>query len=146
MRGYFEIGIFSPKFGENYGTLARSAYQMGASGIFTIGCRFQKSCEDTCKSFRHVPTRSYENWEDFMKHKPMGVKLVAIEDSKYQGKFLKDYKHPESAIYVLGNEATGIPEEIIKHFDDVVSIEFDRFYSFNVAVAGSIVMWDRYTK
>ncbi len=36
---YFEIGIFHPKTKENIGTLWRSAYQLGAAGIFTIGKR-----------------------------------------------------------------------------------------------------------
>lgn len=146
MRGYFEIGIMAPKFEENFGTLARSAYQLGANGVFTIGARFQKTNNDTTKSFRHLPIRNYSNWEDFKNHRPIDVKLIAIEDPKYKGRFLKNYCHPESAIYILGNEGFGIPEDNISDFDDVVSIESDRTYSYNVAVAGSILMWDRFVK
>jgi len=35
--GYFEIGILHPRNSANVGTLWRSAYQLGASGIFIIG-------------------------------------------------------------------------------------------------------------
>lgn len=34
---YFAIGIYHPKTEMNMGTLWRSAYQLGASYIFTIG-------------------------------------------------------------------------------------------------------------
>lgn len=40
MRGFFEIGVYHPKTAENIGTLLRSAYQCGASGVFTIGTRW----------------------------------------------------------------------------------------------------------
>ena len=40
MRGYFEIGIYRTKCDANVGTLWRSSFQLGASGIFTIGKRF----------------------------------------------------------------------------------------------------------
>lgn len=146
MRGYFEIGILSPKFEENYGTLARSAYQLGASGVFTIGAKYRNNGNDTTKSHRHLPIRNYTDWDDFMAHKPMVGRLIAIEDPKYQGRYLQNYCHPEQALYVLGNEGSGIPEDLISDFDDVVSIESDRTYSYNVAMAGTIVMYDRFIK
>ena len=41
MRGYFEIGILNGQYSVNYGTLLRSAYQLGAAGIFFIGKKFK---------------------------------------------------------------------------------------------------------
>ena len=37
---YFEIGIFHTKTEQNVGTLWRSAFQLGAAGVFTIGKRY----------------------------------------------------------------------------------------------------------
>lgn len=50
MSGYFEIGIFHSKTEQNIGTLWRSAYQLGASGIFTIGKRYKEMSSDTYKT------------------------------------------------------------------------------------------------
>ena len=41
---YFEIGVYHPKKEVNIGTLWRTAYQLGASVIFTIGL---KDCSDS---------------------------------------------------------------------------------------------------
>ena len=46
MKGYFEIGIYQPKYEENIGTLMRSAYQLGAAGVFTVGKRYRKQVGD----------------------------------------------------------------------------------------------------
>ena len=46
MSGYFEIGIYNGKTEVNMGTLWRSAYQLGASGIFIV---FFKGFEDISK-------------------------------------------------------------------------------------------------
>lgn len=46
MRGYFEIGIYNNKTPSNLGTLWRSAYQLGAAGIFVIGQRYPKQASD----------------------------------------------------------------------------------------------------
>ena len=145
-RGYFEIGIYCPKMECNYGTLMRSAYQLGASGIFTIGARYKRLNSDTCNSSRHIPARSYKDFEEFLATKPKEAQIIAVEDPKYGGKYLKNYCHPVQAIYLLGNESTGLPEEIVKKCNGVVSIESDRTYSYNVSVAGSLVMYDRLIK
>ena len=54
--GYFGVGIVGAKTESNVGTLWRSAWQLGAAFIFTVGARFQKSSADTNKTFMHLPT------------------------------------------------------------------------------------------
>jgi len=44
--GYFEIGVYGAKRETNVGTLWHSAYQLGASGIFVIGRRYQKQSRE----------------------------------------------------------------------------------------------------
>lgn len=64
-RGYFEIGIYRPKTPMNLGTLWRSAFQMGAAGIFVVGQRWPEGqASDTVKAWRHVPLRKYADLDE----------------------------------------------------------------------------------
>lgn len=78
-RGYFEIGIYMNKTPYNLGTLWRSAYQLGAAGIFTIGHRYKTQASDTLKTYRHVPLRQYENFDQFLAARPHDCPLIGIE-------------------------------------------------------------------
>jgi tRNA G18 (ribose-2'-O)-methylase SpoU len=139
---FFEIGIFAPVHQENIGTLWRSAYQSGAIGIFTIGKGQRIQASDTARSHLQIPLRNYQTWEDFLQHRPVGAQIIAVEMG---GKPLKEFQHPDRAIYVLGSEANGFPDYVLNQCDQVVSIESVRHPSYNVAVAGSIVMYHRLT-
>lgn len=57
--------------------------------------------------------------------------------------FLKDLKPKEKFAIVLGNEGNGVSEVSLKNATDVVKIRMsDKIDSLNVAVAGSIVMYN----
>jgi len=56
---------------------------------------------------------------------------------------LSEFSHPPEALYVLGSEATGLPDHVKKDCDFIVTIESFRYASYNVAVAGSLVMYHR---
>jgi tRNA G18 (ribose-2'-O)-methylase SpoU len=140
MRGYFEVGIFHGKHGVNLGTLWRSAYQLGAAGIFTIGARYRPQASDTVKAPRHVPLREFLTFEDFNAHRPFDAPLIAVEMG---GTPLRQFNHPERAIYLLGAEDHGLPASVLARCQSVVSLEAVGHPSFNVAVAGSLVLYDR---
>jgi len=140
MRGFFEIGIVHGKSAHNIGTLWRSAYQLGAVGIFTIGARYAAQSSDTCKAWLRIPLRNYTDFEDFNAHRPYGVPLVGIEMG---GTPLASFAHPERAIYLLGAEDHGLPSAWQARCQHIVSIEAVREASYNVAVAGSLVLWHR---
>jgi tRNA G18 (ribose-2'-O)-methylase SpoU len=142
-RGFFEIGIAGAKTASNVGTLWRSAYQMGASGIFTVGARYPHQASDTIKAWRHVPMRQFADALEFAAALPSGCPLVVVEMG---GRPLPSFTHPERAIYVLGAEDRGIPDCVLRMAHHVVSIPALRVESYNVAVAGSIVMYDRMFK
>ena len=141
MRGYFEIGIYNIKTAINIGTLWRSAYQLGASGIFTIGKRYSEQASDTVKAYRHIPMREFLTFDEFCEARPKGARLIGIEMG---GKPLSSYSHPEQAIYLLGAEDSGLPTDIMKQCDNVIAIETIKTESYNVAVAGSLVMYHRF--
>ena len=140
MRGYFEIGIYNPKKEVNVGTLWRSAIQLGAAGIFTIGRRYKEQASDTCKAFSHIPLRHYEDWKQFDDNRPYGAQLIGIEIG---GHPLNNFCHPQQTIYLLGAEDSGLPNELLANCQYVVSIESVDRIPYNVAIAGSIVMYHR---
>ena len=138
MRGYFGIGIYHIKHEVNLGTLWRSACSFGASFIFTIGKRYSRQSSDTTKTWRHVPLYHYESIDDLFL--PYSCRLVGIE---LGGESIREYKHPERCIYLLGAEDHGLPSEIMDKCHEVIEIPSVNEYCLNVASAGSIVMYDR---
>lgn len=140
MRGYFEIGIYQGKTPANLGTLWRSAYQLGAAGIFLIGSRFHKQASDTVKAYRHIPLREFRDFQHFQDSRPYDCMLVGVEMG---GKALSGYTHPERAIYLLGAEDSGLPKYVMEKCQNIISLEAFNTLSYNVAVAGSLVMYHR---
>ena len=142
-RGFFEIGIFRGKTPANVGTLWRSAFQMGAAGIFTVGRRYPNQASDTVQAWRHVPMREFLDIDALVAGLPCGAPLVAVEMG---GRPLATFTHPERAVYLLGAEDHGIPPAVLARCHHVVSLPSVRVASYNVAVAGSLVMADRLSK
>jgi tRNA G18 (ribose-2'-O)-methylase SpoU len=143
MRGYFGIGIQNTKTQMNIGTLWRSAFLMGADFIYTIGRRYNKQASDTVQAWRHIPLFNYESFEQFYESMPYNCQLIGIElDAR--SKPLKTFVHPERAIYLLGAEDNGLTKEAIDKCQYIVQLPGE--FSMNVAVAGSIVMYDRIAK
>lgn len=137
---YFEIGIYGAKTEHNIGTLWRSALQLGAAGIFTVGRRYPGQASDTCKTPRHIPLRHYLTLDELLANRAHGAVLVGVEMG---GEPLATFSHPAQAIYLLGAEDHGLPSAVLARCDRVVSVESVTVPSYNVAVAGSLVMWHR---
>lgn len=138
--GFFGIAVYNPKIPVNVGTLWRTAHNLGANFLALIGRRYKYQKSDTLKSHRHIPLFEFENFEDFIKFKPFNCNLTAIEISE-NAKYLKDYEHKRREIYLLGAEDYGIPEKYLQKCDNVIKLSGKR--CLNVAVAGSIVLYDR---
>lgn len=142
-RGYFGIGIENTKTKANIGTLWRSAYGLGAAFIFVIGNRYKKQASDTVKAMRHIPMYHYDTFEQFYENMPKDCLLIGIELHS-RARELSTYGHPERAIYLLGAEDSGLSKKALEKCHSL--IQFKSNYCLNVAVAGSIVMYDRQTK
>lgn len=155
-RGYFGIGVYHPKKAVNVGTLWRSAFNMGASFIFTIGERFPAKAwnnivnadaalgqvSDTCATYRHLPYMRFEDMEGARQGLPL-VDWVAVElapDSVPLPKF----KHPRRVAYLLGAEDHGLPGDVLAACSAVVEIPTVR--CINVSAAGTVVLYDRNAK
>ena len=142
-RGFFAIGISHTKTAHNIGSLWRSADILGAAFIFTVSRRYRKQATDTLKSIRHVPLMHFDGVDDLVKHLPHGCPLVGVElDDRATP--LASFAHPERACYLLGAEDHGLTPEERGRCHSLVQLP-GRF-SMNVAVAGSIVIYDRVTR
>ena len=142
-QGFFGIGIQNGKTPENLGVLWRSAQNMGASFIYTIGNRYAKQACDTHKAVGAMPYFHYETFQDFYAHLPKGAMLVGVELTE-NAEALETFTHPRRCVYLLGAEDHGLSKEAIEksHF----LVKFHSTLSLNVSVAGSIIMYDRSSK
>ncbi len=74
---------------------------------------------------------------------PYDCRLVGIEiDDKAE--FLHEFQHPKRAIYLLGAENDGLPQEVRDKCHFLIKLPGNS--SLNVGVTGSIVLHDRATK
>jgi len=137
---FFGIGIQNGKTPENLGVLWRSAQNLGASFIFTIGNRYAKQACDTHNAVKSMPYFHYKTFEDFFNNMPKGARLVGVELTD-TAENLETFYHPRRCVYLLGAEDHGLSKEAVakSHF----LVKFKSQLSLNVSVAGSIVMYDR---
>jgi tRNA G18 (ribose-2'-O)-methylase SpoU len=143
-RGYFEIGVYRPKTETNIGTLWRTAFQMGAAGIFTVAERWPaRQSSDTTEAWRHLPYRKYADLAALLSALPKDADLVALEIG---GKPIRRAAHPERAVYLLGAEDDGLPDDVRAVCTRTWELPCIRTASYNVAVAGALTMFDRLSK
>lgn len=140
--GFFTCGVMGLKNEVNLGTLWRSAFQLGAAGMFVIGARHTQS-SDVTRAWQRVPFVQHPDWNAFAAAQPHGAQWVAVEMG---GEPLDTFEHPERAVYLLGSEDNGLPDSVVRACHRHVALPTVRSASFNVAVAGSLVMYDRLCK
>lgn len=141
--GFFGVGILNNIDGLNIGTLWRSAYILGASFIFTIDKKYISQSSDITAAWSKIPLYHYKTFSDFKKHLPFSTKIVGVEMGE-KSLSLGLFKHPDMAVYLLGNEQCGLPPSITEQCHELIKLPGE--FSLNVAVAGSIVMYDRINK
>lgn len=138
--GFYGIGIVNNVNGLNIGTLWRSAYILGASFIFTIDRKYKPQSSDVTTSWTKIPLFHYADVEELKNNLPYSAKLVGVELTEDAAN-LSGFIHPERAVYILGNEQAGLSPHILSCCHETVRLPGN--YSLNVAVAGSIVCYDR---
>lgn len=141
----FAIGVDHPKRVENIGVLWRSAYCLGASMVFTVGRRYDLAKErgDTVKTWRQIPLLHFPDWSTYRESAPLAWIPVGVEIGR-DAEDLSSFAHPREAVYILGAEDHGLTDEAATMCKTLVVIPSR--HCLNVAVAGSIVMYDRAVK
>jgi len=144
-RGYFAIGVYQPKIPDNIGTLMRAAYLYGAAYVFTIGKRYERQATDTPNTAKHTPLFHYEDFSDFLHHRPDNAQIVGVE-LDHRSVSVENFSHPERAIYLLGAEDYGLRERQRHHCDHLIQIPTVKPQSMNVSAAGSIALYSRHVQ
>ena len=131
--------FYEPKWTENIGTAVRSAHCFGADFIGVIGPRYNKQASDTMATERHVPIVQYSDMADFLAHLPVGCEVVSLEmDGAIP---LENFVHPQSVVYLVGGEDRTLPK-----VRNETRVKIKTTHCLNVAVAASIIMYDRNQK
>lgn len=146
-RGFFGIGVYRPKTEMNIGTLWRSAHLLGAAYLFTVGARYRRQPTDTTGAAKHVPLFAYEDMDDLLAHMTCDVDapLIGIEMHE-RSRPLPEFTHPKAGVYLLGSEDRGLPSEVVARCHRLLEVPTLGYGSLNVATAGSIVLYDRFTR
>ena len=138
-RGYFGIVLYQPKTIKNFGTLIRSATNFGAAFICTVGQRYTRQKGDTEDALRHYPGFHFATLSQCLGAIPREAEVIRVEMDGVTS--LPVMHHPERAVYVFGGEDRSVPE--IPHSQSII-IPSKR--CLNLAVAASIVMYDRISR
>lgn len=146
MRGYFAVGIYHTKTEINVGTLWRSATLYGAAFVYTVGRRYKRQSSDTQKTPKHTPLFHFETVDDLVEHLPWSCPLIGVELHERAKPLATHSNNWERCAYLLGAEDHGLPEHVVERCHSVLQVETLMPQSLNVAVAGSIILHDRYTK
>jgi len=140
-RGFFAIGVVHGINPVNIGTLWRTANIFGAAFIFTVGKRYKRQASDTLKTPRHIPLFHFATIEDLVEHLPHACPLIGVElqpDAVPSHLF----NHPQQACYLLGAEDNGLTRAEQERCHRTLVLPGTS--SLNVAVAGSLVLYDRW--
>ena len=87
----------------------------------------------------HVEKADIEPW--ILEARSGGYTVYATALQAYSI-FLSEIRFPQKFALVLGNEGTGLPQTTIALCDACIKIEMSAFESLNVAIAGSICMYE----
>ena len=131
---------------DNVGSISRSAAALGVNsflvpskGPHPYGRRALRV------SMGHVSKLKIHAYDDIFQTLKIlqnnGYKIFAAETTK-KAIPLQNIKIPQKWVILMGDEAHGISEEVLKACDEVVKIEMSEdVKSFNVATAASILMY-----
>ncbi|MGE5356225.1 MAG: RNA methyltransferase [Deltaproteobacteria bacterium] len=137
----------------NVGSFFRTADGLGIEKIYICGisaCPPHKEISKTAIGADKSVVWEYKN--DIIncvkELKNSGYLVVGIEQTD-SSIFLNDFSPGKDKKYafVFGNEVDGISDDILPIIDSAIEIpQFGTKHSFNVAVAGGIVLWDYVSK
>ena len=143
--------IVNPKHATNRGSVERAVWNFGGGYIARRGQGKGRPCTDTHKAYRHLayvelpeePAQTLD-WAT-----NSGVTLVAVETEDRFSRIPKNVwpidswfssALPPRTLYLLGNEANGLPNDWLEVCQAGVWLPMSRAGSANVAVVAGIVL------
>lgn len=128
----------------NVGMIISSAYLFGYDGVimssYTADIYHEKCLGKALDALYEVPILRCSLNDKITELKKDGFKIYATGLRK-ETKELEETGIYEKMAFILGNEGSGVSEELFSLSDEVVKIRMENIDSLNVAVAGSIVMY-----
>jgi tRNA G18 (ribose-2'-O)-methylase SpoU len=130
----------------NVGSLIRTAHAVAAEEVVLVGERdwnFEAArTAELYTTITHIP-----DLDSFRSHlKVQSWNLVAVELDR-RSVNLFDAEYPARPCFLLGAELGGVPDELLEEAKLVVQIpQWGLVPSLNLAVAGSIVLYDYLSK
>lgn len=130
----------------NFGAIARSAECLGFNGIVVPEKGSARINADAVKTsagaLLKLPVARVSSLANSLKHlKDSGIKIIAVTEKT--DKLLYQEKFAGPVALVLGNEETGISENLLYLCDEKVRIPMQgETESLNVSVAASIIMYE----
>ena len=136
----------------NVGSIFRTADASSVSEIFLVGTsptpidRFGRWRSDIAKvalgAEKAIRYTYFKNWSDFHTHAiKEKIKLIALEQNKNAVDY-KKAKVPNNFCLIVGEEVSGIPEEILENVSQIVEIKMlGEKESLNVSVATGVALF-----
>jgi tRNA G18 (ribose-2'-O)-methylase SpoU len=132
--------LFNIQKSANFGNLIRTANALGVAEICVVGRR-------EFSTHGHHSTRAATVFKHFFKpqdalayYRALGFDLVAVEIGA-DAIHLNRHEFVRDSVFLMGNETTGVNEELIKLCDYCVYIpQYGSGASLNVNVAAGIVL------
>jgi 23S rRNA (guanosine2251-2'-O)-methyltransferase len=145
--------LYNIRSAENVGAIFRTADAAGITKIYLVGYtpapvdRFGRERQDIAKSALGAEkTISWESVSDsevlFSQLKKENFQIIAIEQDKKRANDYKKVPIVGKTAFILGNEVSGLPEEVLSLCDIIAEIPMrGKKESLNVSVAFGIALF-----
>ena len=150
-----EISLFEPRIPQNTGSIARTcaAFDLTLNLIEPLGFKLEDKYLKRA-GLDYWPLVKLKNYSNFKKFKDSKKNNRIIAFSKKNGIYLKDFRFLEEDILLFGREDTGLPNNVIKSSNSLISIfmpnveltneEKKGVRSLNLSVACGIAIYEAY--
>jgi len=118
-----EISLFEPRIPQNTGSIARTcaAFDLTLNLIEPLGFKLEDKYLKRA-GLDYWPLVKIKNYPNFNKFKECKLNKRIISFSKKNGIYLQNFKFREDDILIFGREDTGLPTNVIKASDSLISI------------------------
>ena len=118
-----EISLFEPRIPQNTGSIARTcaAFDLTLNLIEPLGFKLEDKYLKRA-GLDYWPLVKLKNYHNFIEFKASKKNKRIIAFSKKNGIYLKNFKFFKEDILLFGREDTGLPDEVIKCADSLISI------------------------
>ena len=150
-----EISLFEPRIPQNTGSIARTcaAFDITLNLIEPLGFKLEDKYLKRA-GLDYWPLVKLKNYPNFNKFKESKINKRLIAFSKKNGIYLKNFKFHDEDILLFGREDTGLPDNVIKASDSLISIFMPNLESsnnnpkgvrsLNLSVACGIAIYEAY--